>query len=209
MRSSSPPRRRAAPRQQRSRATLDAIVVAATRIFAAEGYEHANINAIATAAGVSPGTLYQYVPTKAALAELVMKRRSDEIVSFLEPRLLELASLPLREGVAKAMRVLVEAHRMHEKLPSLPFSGLPEEGPLAALRDLVQRTKVALRVYFEAHAAQIRPRNLELAVVLLATSIDAAIHEAIHVNPTWADDGQLEAELVAIVLGYLQPQEPG
>ena len=45
--------------QQRSRATVDALVEATARILVKEGFDKASTNRIAEVAGVSVGSLYQ------------------------------------------------------------------------------------------------------------------------------------------------------
>ena len=55
------------PRQKRAQQTVDAIVVAATRICRTQGYDATNVNEVARVAGVSVGSLYQYFPSKEAL----------------------------------------------------------------------------------------------------------------------------------------------
>lgn len=68
------PRKR--PHQQRSAATVDAILEAAARILERRGLDALTTNAVAALAGVSIGSLYQYFPGKAAiLAELIRRER--------------------------------------------------------------------------------------------------------------------------------------
>jgi len=57
--------------QERSRATVDALVEATARILIKEGYDRASTNKIAAVAGVSIGSLYQYFPSKEALVAAV------------------------------------------------------------------------------------------------------------------------------------------
>lgn len=59
------PRRR--PAQARSRDTVQAILEAAAQIFERHGYAAGTTNRIATRAGVSVGSLYQYFPNKDAI----------------------------------------------------------------------------------------------------------------------------------------------
>lgn len=54
---------RKTPRQQRSQATVDAMVDAAARILATDGFAMMSTNRVAGVAGVSIGSLYQYFPT--------------------------------------------------------------------------------------------------------------------------------------------------
>ena len=51
------------PRQERAKATVDAILSATARILVKEGYDRASTNRVAEAAGVSVGSLYAILAT--------------------------------------------------------------------------------------------------------------------------------------------------
>ena len=65
------PRKR--PVQKRSRATVEAVLVAAARILEEQGLPGFNTNAVAERAGVSIGSLYQYFPSKDAILVALME----------------------------------------------------------------------------------------------------------------------------------------
>ena len=69
------PRKR--PSQARSRRTVEWILEGAARVFRREGFD-ATTNRIATEAGVSVGTLYEYFPNKAALLAALAERLVEE-----------------------------------------------------------------------------------------------------------------------------------
>ncbi|MBP2325583.1 AcrR family transcriptional regulator [Kibdelosporangium banguiense] len=69
------PRRRQARGERRIAQLLDA----AADVFATDGYTAATTNAIAAAAGVSPGTLYQFFPNKQSMAEAL----ADQYIAAL------------------------------------------------------------------------------------------------------------------------------
>ena len=56
------PRKR--PRQERAKATVETILEASARILVKRGFDGFTTNEVATAAGVSIGSLYQYFPNK-------------------------------------------------------------------------------------------------------------------------------------------------
>lgn len=60
--------------RHKSHSRLDAIVAAASAAFAESGFDGANIQAIAAAASVSTGSIYQYAADKDALFELAALR---------------------------------------------------------------------------------------------------------------------------------------
>jgi AcrR family transcriptional regulator len=68
------PAPRKVPQQERSRALFDAILVAATELLDKRGPEF-SLAEVAERAGVSPGSLYQYFPDRAALIGALVDRQ--------------------------------------------------------------------------------------------------------------------------------------
>ncbi|MCY1126840.1 helix-turn-helix domain containing protein [Frigidibacter sp. RF13] len=104
------------PAQDRSRATFEAILEAATRILREDGLGAMNTNRVAERAGVSVGSLYQYFPSREAiLAELVRRMRLT-----MSARMAEVGAavrhLPLKEAIPRQM---AEAVRQYETEPRL------------------------------------------------------------------------------------------
>ncbi len=62
------------PAQRRSHHTVDRILDAAAHVFAERGYTATTTNHVATEAGVSIGSLYQYFPNKDALLGALEER---------------------------------------------------------------------------------------------------------------------------------------
>jgi AcrR family transcriptional regulator len=58
-------------RQERGARRVDAIVAAAAELFAARGFEGTSMNAIAKAAGLTIGSIYQYFPSRDAIVDAV------------------------------------------------------------------------------------------------------------------------------------------
>lgn len=87
-----PVRRRQARGEKRMTELLDA----AADVFAAQGYAKASTNAIAAAAGASPGTLYQFFKNKEEIAEALMARYLERLrTAHGEAFDLAVAALPL------------------------------------------------------------------------------------------------------------------
>ncbi len=57
---------------------MDELLAAAAQIFEAHGYASGTTNRIAKRAGVSIGTLYQYFPSKEAIAVALLERHIAE-----------------------------------------------------------------------------------------------------------------------------------
>jgi AcrR family transcriptional regulator len=68
------PRLRRVPTQARSRARLQRVLDAAEQLVAADGAEALTTTRVAEAAGVSVGSLYQYLPDKGAIVQALARR---------------------------------------------------------------------------------------------------------------------------------------
>src|SRR5512136_1937875 len=66
------------PVQERSRATVEHLLAAAAQVFEEHGYAAGTTNRIAKRAGLSIGTLYQYFPSKEAIAVVLLERHIEE-----------------------------------------------------------------------------------------------------------------------------------
>lgn len=108
------PRKR--PRQKRSAATVEVILDGAARILEREGLERFNTNAVAAAAGVSVGSLYQYFPGKDALMAALVRRDATRFAAEVEAAVAERPGEDWREAVARLIAVAV-GHQLD--LPNL------------------------------------------------------------------------------------------
>jgi AcrR family transcriptional regulator len=90
------PRRRQARGERRIAQLLDA----AADVFASEGYIAATTNAIAAAAGVSPGTLYQFFPNKESMAEALADQYVEALtLAHSQAAGLQISGVPLDDVI--------------------------------------------------------------------------------------------------------------
>jgi AcrR family transcriptional regulator len=78
------PRLRRVPRQARSRERLQRVLDAADELLASEGAEALTTTRVAEAAGVSVGSLYQYLPDKGAIVEALAQRYLAEFEDVMD-----------------------------------------------------------------------------------------------------------------------------
>jgi TetR/AcrR family transcriptional repressor of mexJK operon len=131
---------------------------AATRIFLAQGFAGASMDAIARAARVSKLTLYSHFGDKEGLFQEIVRERCD---SFSRPESYEaLLALPLRTGlcrighnflallldseVLRLHRVLVGEAARHRKMAELFFEAGPERSA-GYLADFLRRASTTGR----------------------------------------------------------------
>src|SRR3569832_52880 len=125
------PRKDAA--QERSRATVDALVEATARILVREGFDKASTNRIADLAGVSIGSLYQYYPSKEALVAAVIERHNREIMQVVRAALAEVAGQPLEPATRTLVASAIDAHRVDPDLHRVLSEQTPRSGVLGNL----------------------------------------------------------------------------
>ena len=70
---------RKSPVQARSTASVHAILEATIQVLLKVGKERLTTTRVASRAGVSVGTLYQYFPNKSALLQAALKRHLGEV----------------------------------------------------------------------------------------------------------------------------------
>src|SRR5436190_22963378 len=69
---------RKTPQQARSRDMVERIVAAGREVLVTDGYDAFSTNRVAATAGISPGSLYQYFPDKAAILDVVVDRYTEQ-----------------------------------------------------------------------------------------------------------------------------------
>lgn len=192
-----PRKARKSPRQARSRATVEAILEAATRILEDEGLAVLGTNRIAERAGVSIGSLYQYYPSRdAILAELVRRMRlemSDHLLSVMETA----RNLPLEEAVPM---LLGAATHHYEMKPKLIAELEAAETRLPREREVIHR-RLSVR---EGMVDCLRRRGVadpETVAMDLIAMTRGIVTTALRAGPV--DYPALRARVTRAALGYL------
>jgi AcrR family transcriptional regulator len=197
--------------QERSRATVEALLAATARVLVKEGYDRASTNKIALAAGVSVGSLYQYFPSKEALVAAVIDRHMGEMMDVVRASLLRVAPLPLREAARELVKVMIDAHRLEPKLHRVLVEQIPRVGNLDVVESLDDEACALVRAYLEAHRDEVKVADLDMAAFVAVTSVEALTHMAVVRRPSMLDDANVEAfvdEVTALVVRYLQGGAP-
>lgn len=193
---------RKSPRQERSRATVEAIIRATAHVLAKDGYARASTNHIAAVAGVSVGSLYQYFPNKDALVLAVAEEHSEAMIALLTETALAYRQGSLAEGVRHFVRGMIACHvidpdlhrALVEQLLHLGFEQF--RGPQSQARELVA-------AWLELRADEIHVQNRRIAAFVLVSSVESVVHSALFEDPALLREPGFEDELVQLVLRYL------
>ncbi|WP_306601107.1 TetR/AcrR family transcriptional regulator [Geothrix sp. 21YS21S-2] len=195
---------------------MDAVLTAAAQVFEERGYAEGTTNRIAEAAGVSIGTLYQYFPSKEALAVALLERHIEEtrrrMREWVGHMLAENHTLhaSLEDYVSGMLDVHVRRPRLQHIL--LEETPLPEHVHRLLLESEHQYARTLaglLRTY-----PDVRHPALEHAAYVVIHTVEALTHRfAAHPEDPAIDQSSLSAELVAMLEAYLSArslrQAPG
>jgi len=198
------PRKR--PAQARSRATVEAILVAAAQVLQRQGYAATTTDRIAERAGVSVGSLYQYFPNKDAILVALTERHIDAGFALVRELLATaLADVQALESLLR--RFIIAMIGLHEHEPEL-HRVLFEEAPLpSSLRRQLRKreNEFATEVcgLLEAHP-DVRMKDPKLSAYVLVQTVDALVHNFILHPPEGIDADSLTEEIVRMLHVHLR-----
>ncbi|MEM9563523.1 MAG: TetR/AcrR family transcriptional regulator [Actinomycetota bacterium] len=190
---------KAAPKQRRSRETLDRLLDAANREFAASGLHGVTTTAIAARAGVSVGSLYRFFDDKEAIAAAIVEAYLADAVEAYAPIL---GTLTEPNDLVPALRRLVHAaadlQRAHPGYYRITQDAPPqsEGAPAAVVRgQLVELFAAELDRLGVGESKAARRRVITLL-------IETVRHTLADADPDAPDRAEIVGELEALAVGY-------
>lgn len=193
--------------QERSRATVDALVEATARVLVREGFEKTSTNRIAEIAGVSVGSLYQYFPSKEALVAAVIERHNEQIMGLVRTTLAEIADMPIEKAMRRLVTVAIDAHRINPELHRVLAEQIPRAGKLD-VEAFNREVHTLVRAYFNSHCKEMRKIDLDVATFICVSTIEAIAHNTVLNQAEMLSDKLVRTlvdETTRMVVGYLRP----
>lgn len=195
------PSTRRNPRQERARATVEAVLEAAAQILEARGLKGATTNAIAERAGVSVGSLYQYFPDKGALVLALYEQHLAQLGEAMEACFREAEGLPLAEAVRHLIGALVARYRARPGLQRVLVEEVPHLGGDGRTREVEALLRDRIQAFLEARAVELGSLRADLAAAVIVPTVEALTHAAAREGRP--SEAELRPELERLVLGYL------
>lgn len=182
---------------------VERIVAAGREVLVSDGYDVMSTNKVAAAAGVSPGSVYQYFPDKAAILAVVIDRYWEDVAERVA------ASLADHVGGEGPGMVRATADALLTALEADPvlLRVVAEEMPPARMRarrgTLERRVRELAAAYLLARpGATQRPDPAATAWILVLAVENLAVRWVLDEPPIERD--RLLDEIVALVGGYLR-----
>ncbi len=134
---------RKTPLQERSAATVTAILEATVQVLLKDGKSKLTTTRIAQRAGVSVGTLYQYFPNKSSLLQALLKKHLDSVALAVETACEAVPGASLARMAEAITSAFVQAK----------FQNLDASVALYAVSDDVEGKRIARGMHARATAA--------------------------------------------------------
>ena len=189
------------PKQERSQATVSAILIATTRILTEEGYDKFNTNRVAELAGVSVGSLYQYFPNKESLLYALGEHHANEMAQLAQQYLEGLGDRSILEVLQQIIKAVLAAYAVNPKLYRILHQQVPRSEEMRRQDDA--RLEQMLYAFLVPRRDQLRPQNLDITVFIISRTIKSLLYDAIVDRPDLLKNGELEQELMRMLSSYL------
>ncbi|MDG4663578.1 TetR/AcrR family transcriptional regulator [Mycobacterium sp. 236(2023)] len=185
---------------------VDRILDAGQEMLIAHGYDGASTNRIAAAAGISPGSLYQYFPNKDAVAEAVIDRYSDQLADRVATRVSERLDQPAPDYVRESIAALIDALDVHPKFLRAVVEQTPRLGSGSKLFAFERRIGELTVAYLTINSRRVRHDvTLDTAAWMLVRMVEHLCVRYILDQPA-IDRDQFIDEVTTMALNYLRPR---
>ena len=184
---------------------VDRILDAGQQVLIAHGYDGASTNRIAAAAGISPGSLYQYFPNKDAIASAVTDRYSDQLSARVAARVSERLSQPAPDYVRESIAALLDALDVHPEFLRAVMEQTPRLGTSSKLIAFEQRIGDLTKAYLTINGKQIRHvSSHDTAAWMLVRMVEHLCVRFVLDQPPISRDEFID-EITVMALSYLRP----
>jgi AcrR family transcriptional regulator len=197
------PRRR--PVQERSLATVEAILQAAAQVFERHGYAAGTTNRIAERAGVSIGTLYQYFPNKDAILVALVHQHLAESTAALQPHLDRLnRGAGFDDVLPDIVHAMVAMHALAPGLHRVLFEETQLPPTLRAELDELEDRLVEVAASALAADRDSSPADSRLSARIVISTIEGLTHRLVLRPPPGVTPEAVASEITEVVRAYTQ-----
>ncbi len=190
------------PAQARSTATVEAIFEAAIQVLRRDGWDKLTTTRVATRAGVSVGTLYQYFPDKRALLSSLLDRHLRGVLDSLERVFAARRGDALHEMVAAVCDAFLDAKLRRLDVSVALYAISAQAGGDAVVREMSRRGAAGLAALLGT-ARDADFDDLAIPSTVLVGAMAGAVQSAMEAGAGPATWRELREHLVAMSLGYL------
>jgi AcrR family transcriptional regulator len=180
------------------------ILEAAARVFVRSGYARATTNRIAEAAGISVGSLYQYFPSKDAIAVELLRRYRETLLGLVH-RHLEKAEDASFESVVRALvGAILRAEGIDPALHRVLVEQVLRTSARAEMIGFEEKVEEMVAEALRASNGRLYGGAPDVTAFVLVRAVLGTVHSAV-VDRPGLNGPALEDELTRLVVRFLAP----
>jgi len=183
---------------------VEAILQAAARVFVQVGYGRATTNRIARAAGISVGSLYQYFPSKDAVAVELLRRYRETLLQLVQRHLSGVDASTFEPAVRALLAALLRAEGIDPALHRVLIEQVLRTSARAEIIGFEEQMEGMLAGFIRGAAGGAFPRDPDVASFVLVRAVLGAVHAAVVDRPS-VNGPALVDEVTRLVVRFLAP----
>jgi AcrR family transcriptional regulator len=192
---------RRTPTQRRAWRTRERILAGAAQVFAEYGYASGTTDRIATAAGLSVGSLYQYFPNKDAILLVLATSHIDQTAEAIRKTLAEVR--PAEAWLPELAAAVVDQHVENPRLHQVLFEEAPRPPEVVArFREAESEAVTAIAALLRTDS-KLRISRPDRCARFVVNTIEALTHRFMGATPQINTDDLVE-EITSMVSKYLR-----
>lgn len=194
--------RRKKPKQNRSKALVEAIYEATVRILPSVGSEHLTTKKVAELAGVSIGSLYQYFPNKESILDAVMDKVIVTLTADTNRAVDRLKGLNVDQSVDLMVEHIMEIFLTEKTKMREIFRKAPELQKFPMLYRLRQRVVERLAQHARTFSSALSEKEALTISFVAANAVMGVITTVLYDDTIEYTREDLEPELKAMMKAY-------
>jgi AcrR family transcriptional regulator len=185
---------------------VEVILQAAARVFARSGYPRATTNRIAEEAGISVGSLYQYFPSKDAIAVELLRRYRETLVTLVHGHLADVEGATL-EGVVRAVvTAVLRAEGIDPALHRVLIERVLRTTARAEVDGFEEKVERLLADAIRSSKSRLFDRDPDVTAFVLVRAVLGTVHSAV-VDRPGMNGPALVSEMTRLIVGFLEPAD--
>jgi AcrR family transcriptional regulator len=194
---------RKSPVQARSAASVDAILEATIQVLLSVGKERLTTTRVASRAGVSVGTLYQYFPNKSALLQAALKRHLTQVTDAMELVCKEQKGKTLEQMVTALVATFLDAKMKDAKTSVALYSVSSDVDGARIVQQMGVRTNKAI-VLMLASAREPLTTDPQLVASVLQGTMAGVSRRMLESGAAEKQFDTLRRELIILACAYVE-----
>ena len=194
---------RKTPVQARSAASVEAILKATIQVLTSVGKERLTTTRVASRAGVSIGTLYQYFPNKSALLQAALNRHLNEVTEAVERVCQEQKANTLQHMATALINGFLDAKMKDAKASAALYSVSSDVDGAKIVQQVGVRTNKAI-VEMLLTAREPITKDPQLVASMLQGAMVGVSRRLLESGSPGKQLNALRQELIFFACGYLE-----